>query len=103
MVFLRKIVQSQKAVLFSMASLIKDCIVLHRVRMKEKCAEPHLQTPLDLQRTSFPISPSTFRHNTITISMTVTFKCLTSNLFFAVKIKQQVISFTMSHYAPVVQ
>lgn len=98
-----------KATFFSTASLITECIEVHSVSLKDKRAEPHLQN-MDLRRASslFPTSDITPRGvkkkgNTITISMTMTFKCLTSNLFFAVKIKQQVISFTMSHYAPVVQ
>lgn len=98
-----------KATVFSMASLIDECIAVCSVSLKYKHAEPHLQNT-DLQSICL-ISPSDFRHskaggekgesNTNTASKIMTFKCLTSNLFFAVKKKQQVISFTMSHYAPV--
>lgn len=93
------------AMFFSMVSLINEYIEVYDVSMKDKHTESHLQNT-DLQS----ISPSNFRHNrarggkeesnTDTIKM-MTFKCLTSNLFFAVKTKQQVISFTVSHYSPV--
>lgn len=96
------------AMFFSMASLINECTEVHSVSLKDKHAK-YLQNT-DLQSICL-ISPSNFRHNegeggkgesnTNTTSKIMTFKCLTSNLFSAVKTKQQVISFTMSHYTPV--
>lgn len=75
--------------------------------MKAKHTKSHLQNT-GLQSICL-ISPSNFRHNGVgggkeetntNTTKIMTFKCLTSNLFFAVKTKQQVISLTMSHYAP---
>lgn len=85
-------------------------IKVHGESLKGKCAVPYFQNT-DLQRASsqFPLVTSDLtlrrrgKDNAITIPMTMTFKCLTSNLFFTVKKKPQVISFTMSHCAPVVQ
>lgn len=91
----------------SMASLRNECIEVVSVSLKDKNAKSHLQNT-DLQSICL-ISHSKSRHygvgggkrgsNTNTASKAMTFKCLTSNLFFAVKTKQQVISFTMSQYS----
>lgn len=92
---------------FSVVSLINEHIEVFSVSLKDKCTESHLQN-LDL-RSICLISPSNLRHNrvgggkeesNINTTKIMTFKCLTSNLFFAVKTKQQVISFTVSHFAP---
>lgn len=93
----------------SMASLINECTEVVSMSLKDKNAKSHLQNT-DLQSICL-ISHSKSRHygvggakrerNTNTTSKAMTFKCLISNLFFAVKTKQQVISFTMTHYAPV--
>lgn len=95
----------------SMASLINECIEVVSMSLKDKNAKSHLQNT-DLQSICL-ISHSKSRHyrvggakrerNTNTTSKAMTCKCLINNLFFAVKTKQQVISFTMSHYAPVAQ
>jgi len=104
-----------KATFFSVVSLINERTEVHSV--EDQRAEPHLRhTAVQRASSPFPLATSDVTleggrkrtgghkgHNTITTAMTMTFKCLTSDLFFAVKIKQQVISFTMSHYAPVVQ
>lgn len=96
------------AMFFSVVSLINEHIEVCSVSLKDKCTESHLQN-LDLQSICL-ISPSNLRHNrvgggkeesNINTTKIMTFKCLTSNLFFAVKTKQQVISFTVSHFAPV--
>lgn len=96
---------------FSTASFINKCTEVHSTSTKGKCAESHLQK---ISKEHLLNCPSNSSHNTrmggwgegnntVITSMTMTFKCLTSNLFSAVKIKQQVISFTMSHCAPGVQ
>lgn len=95
------------AMFFSTVSLINEHTEVCSVSLKDKHAESHLQNT-DLQSICL-ISPSNSRHNGVgggkkesntNTTKIMTFKCLTSNLFFAVKTKQQVISFTMSHYAP---
>lgn len=91
-----------------MVSLINERIEVHSVSLKDKHSESHLQNT-DLQ-SIYLISPSNFRNNGVgegkeesntNTARIMTFKCLTRNLFFAVKTKQQVISFTMSHSTPV--
>lgn len=81
----------------SMASLRNECIEVVSVSLKDKNAKSHLQNT-DLQSICL-ISRSKSGHygvgggkresNTNTASKAMTFKCLTSNLFFAVKTKHQ--------------
>lgn len=96
------------AMFFSIISLINEHTEVCSVSLKDKHTESHLQNT-DLKSICL-ISPSNYRHNGVgrgkkesnaNTTRITTLKCLTSNLFFAVKTKQQVISFTVSHPAPV--